>query len=251
MDTDVYWRSIKFLSHQEAIPSLLSALNSKNENIRGTVVYILGDIGNEEAADELVKLIKDSSLFVLKRVIGSLVKILNEDSISYLKMLASHPDPSVRARIATHLGEIKSLKGLKLLVTLLKDENKTVQRKAAMAYRSIKKTKEKKKILSSEEKKEKEKKEGKEETEEDTGIVEHYTSLDIQIQNLVHQAFTETNLKKRKEVVKQLLNFCEQKEEAKEIIIQKVLQDKEATVSLIEEDTMQRKQTLMECTYRY
>ena len=238
-DTNLYWRAINFLTTEEAIPSLCKALNNNNENIRGTIAYILGEIGETDGIiSELEKLLEDSSPFVLKRVMGSLMKLLGEDSIIYLKRLVHHSDASVRGRIATHLGELKSKKGLKTLIILLKDTDKSVQKKAAISYRIIKPPKEEKKPSEIEKK--------KVIGDEDTSVIGKVSTLEIQIQDLIYIAFTNNNFKKRKKAVKQLLKFAEQTEDAKKFIIQNILKDKEATSTLVEEDTMHRKQTLME-----
>ena len=71
---------------------LLSNLESNSETLKESIAFLLGEIGNEEFADPLTKLLKTRNLDVKKNAIIALGKIGNINPITHLIEILENPN---------------------------------------------------------------------------------------------------------------------------------------------------------------
>jgi HEAT repeat protein len=125
---------------RESILTLLKELfQDKEEKIRQTVVYTLGEIGRKMDADKIVGLLEqaleDKHHSVRNALVGALKRMGEKNpkpTLEFAKRFLHHPDPKVRQEIVhgielrgrTHPEEV-----LPLLAEVQDDQNTKVQKK--------------------------------------------------------------------------------------------------------------------------
>ena len=111
--------------NQQAVLPLIQALSLEDRNpLCQVYIEVLADLGDEQAAEEIVRTITRRKIYELNYVARALKKLVGGAFESLIKAL-NHPDPQVRSNIAFVLGHLGDSRAIKPLAALLNDQEKT------------------------------------------------------------------------------------------------------------------------------
>lgn len=125
------------IGSRRPIRLLVKILGNKREDtdVRCNAAQALGKIGSIEAAESLIKALREKE--VRWNAAQALGKIRSRNMLGLLCTYLSDKDPGMRLGVTWALREIKSEEALKPLIKAMKDEDKEVQRGAVWALQQI------------------------------------------------------------------------------------------------------------------
>jgi HEAT repeat protein len=127
----VRYRAAAKLNSKEAIPKLISLLQSPSEYARSSAAQSLGNLNAKEAISELILLLQDPSENVRSSAAQSLGNLNAKEAISELILLLQDPSESVHSSAAQSLGRLNAKEAISELISLLQDSRDYVRSSAA------------------------------------------------------------------------------------------------------------------------
>ena len=115
-----------------AVPALLSALGSVEEDVRYWALRALGDIKPAGIFPEIVKLLRDRS-WTIRKTASDVLSTFGEEALMELTNLATEGDSEVRYWVLQALGRIGSNISLPLLFRGLEDPSEAIRNSAQKA----------------------------------------------------------------------------------------------------------------------
>lgn len=125
------------INSRTAVKPLLRTLKYKSPTVRKAAAIILGELRDLRAVKHLIAAMQDKNLDVRYSAAKALVKIGKTAAVPIIGNMKSN-DPSLRKRLASRLGKIKSVKSVDALIKALSDKNSTVRYSAAEALGELK-----------------------------------------------------------------------------------------------------------------
>ncbi len=121
----------------QVVPVLLDCLPQVEELVQGNIYEILGQIGNQQAADALLRGIKAESVSVRSKAVQALGELRDIEAGPALVEILRDPEPEVRARAAQALGNLEWWGGLSALNEARKDSDWLVRASANQAITEL------------------------------------------------------------------------------------------------------------------
>lgn len=127
-DDELRWMAVRQLSmfRQAAVPQLLEALESSNEDTVRFAIYTLGDVKATMAFDAILPFLDHESADVRQNTVFALGMMKAEGATDHLIRALEDEDPVVRGYAATALGEIGDPRAKEALLKALKEEDASV-----------------------------------------------------------------------------------------------------------------------------
>nr|WP_279239750.1 HEAT repeat domain-containing protein [Scytonema sp. UIC 10036] len=111
----------------QALKTLITVLNHKDERVRSSVVDALGEIHISQAVEPLVTALNDQEAFVRWRAIEALGKIGSPQAVKALIASLNDQEGYVRMNVPFALGKIDSPQAVEALITALSHEDGSVR----------------------------------------------------------------------------------------------------------------------------
>jgi HEAT repeat protein len=119
------------------IKPLIAKLQSTDSWIRREAVDILGDVGSQEATDQLIPLLRDTDEYVRQAAARALGKLKDRKAVEELLVGLKDPDVNVRTFSIWALGEIQDSKAIEPLSSLLLDNEEKIRDHSFEALRKF------------------------------------------------------------------------------------------------------------------
>ena len=127
-DDELRWMAVRQISmfRTAAVPALLEALESDNEDTVRFAIYTLGDVKAVGAVDAIVPFLDHENADVRQNTVFALGMIRAAGTTDHLIRALGDKDPVVRGYAATALGEIGDPRAKEALLKALKEEDASV-----------------------------------------------------------------------------------------------------------------------------
>ena len=123
----------------EVVEHVMPLLNDKNnESVRVAALYIIGQVGDSSAEDEVVKRLRDRNRRVRQEAARTLSIIGTKKSVKPLKRLLRDPDPNIKFNALRTLARIAPEDEKGLFVSVLGDYDPRVRAFAVLALGRLK-----------------------------------------------------------------------------------------------------------------
>ncbi|HNS25592.1 MAG TPA: HEAT repeat domain-containing protein [Methanobacteriaceae archaeon] len=124
--------ALGMIGEESAIDALIQALEEDpDEEVRWKAVWVLGEIGNIQVTEALIKALKDNDWTVRRHAANSLGMIGDEEAVPSIIKALNDRDWHVRKYAAVALGKMKDERAIPILLEALDDDDADVRWKAA------------------------------------------------------------------------------------------------------------------------
>jgi HEAT repeat protein len=121
----------------QVVPVLLDYLPQVGELVQGNIYEILGQIGDKQAVEALLRGVKAESVTVRSKAVQALGELRDVEVGPVLVEVLQDPEPEVRARAAQALGNLEWWGGLSALNEARKDDDWLVKASANQAIAEL------------------------------------------------------------------------------------------------------------------
>jgi len=131
-------RTLGRIGEYQAVEPLINILKEDSDsNVRKSAAIALGDIGNPQAVEPLIDALDDVNRGVQQRSVNALKHIGNPAIEQLITALKQNKTSDVRKCAAHILGDISDIKSIEPLIEALKDYNNDVRIEAETSLKSI------------------------------------------------------------------------------------------------------------------